>query len=58
MQEVLELQALDAQGPPAVLGWDSSTHFIDEAIQRVLLKGASPKDELAIAAREMNKLIE
>ena len=53
-KKVLRAQAGDAQGPPSVLGWDESTRFIEEAIQRVVLQGANAKDELAKAALGMN----
>ena len=56
-KRVLRLQAQDAQGPPSVLGWDESTRFIEEAIQRVVLQGADVKAELAKAAREADKHI-
>ncbi|MDD4953481.1 MAG: extracellular solute-binding protein [Candidatus Omnitrophica bacterium] len=54
---VLKAQALDAKGPPGVLGWDESTRFIEEAIQRVVLQQADIKKELSRAAVEMNKNI-
>ena len=56
-KQVLKLQAQDAKGPPSVLGWDKSTRFIEEAIQRVVLQGADPKEELAKAARRVDKQI-
>jgi len=52
---ILKSQALDAKGPPSVLGWDESTRFIEEAIQRVVLQGADVREELARAAQEMDK---
>ena len=54
---ILKSQAQDAKGPPAVLGWDESTHFIEEAIQYVVLQGADAKEALARAAKEMDKQI-
>jgi len=46
MKKVLLTQAHDAKGPPAVIGWDGVTRYIDEAIQKIVLKGAKPEDEL------------
>jgi ABC-type glycerol-3-phosphate transport system substrate-binding protein len=43
---VLKSQAQDAKGPPCVLGWDESTRFIEEAIQRVVLQASDPQEEL------------
>lgn len=54
---ILKSQAEDAKGPPSVLGWDESTRFVEEAIQRVVLQGADPKGELSRASREMNKYL-
>lgn len=54
-KEVLKAQALDAKGPPAVLGWDNSTRFIDETIQKVILEGADIEKQLALTTLEMNK---
>ncbi len=56
-KEILRLQAQDAKGPPSVLGWDESTRFIEGAIQRVVLQGADAREELAKAAREMDRYI-
>lgn len=56
-KRVLELQAQDGKGPPSVLGWDESTRFIEEAIQKVILQGAEAKEELAKAAQQMDKYI-
>lgn len=52
-KKVLESQALDAKGPPPVIGWDSSTRFINEAIQMVILKNANSMEELKKAAKSM-----
>jgi ABC-type glycerol-3-phosphate transport system substrate-binding protein len=57
-KEVLESQALDAVGPPAVLGWDGATRFVNEAIQRAILKNTPPKEVLAKAAAEMTDELE
>lgn len=54
-KEVLKLQAQDAKGPPSVLGWDESTRFIEEAIQKVVLQGSDAKEELIKATSEMDK---
>lgn len=55
LKQVLKAQAEDAKGPPAVLGWDEDARFIEEAIQRVVLQGKAAGDELAKAARKMDK---
>lgn len=54
-KEVLESQAKDAKGPPPVLSWDSSTRFINHAVQMVVLKGADAALELDKATVEMQK---
>jgi len=56
-REILKSQAEDAKGPASVLGWDESTRFIEQAIQRVVLQGASAKEELLKAASEVDKNI-
>ncbi|MBU4346173.1 MAG: extracellular solute-binding protein [Candidatus Omnitrophica bacterium] len=56
-KQILKLQAEDGKGPPSVLGWDKSTRFIEQAIQRVVLQGADPEEELSKAAREMDRHI-
>jgi len=53
----LKSQAQDAKGPPSILGWDASTRFIEEAIQRVVLEGADAKEELAKTAGEIDQRI-
>ena len=55
LKEVLERQARDAKGPPPVLAWDSSSRFVNHAIQMVVLKGADPAAELRKATAEMQK---
>lgn len=45
---VLMAQALDAKGPPPVLGWDNTVRFIDQAIQRIILQNAKAEDELKL----------
>ena len=54
-KDVLKDQAKDAKGPPPVLAWDSSTRFIDYAIQMVILKDADPGEELKKASLQMQK---
>jgi multiple sugar transport system substrate-binding protein len=54
-KNILEQQARDAQGPPPVLAWDSSTRFVNHAIQMVILKGADAAGELKKATGEMQK---
>ena len=49
------MQALDAKGPPSVLGWDDSIRFIDQAIQRVILEESAPEYELKKAVAEIEK---
>lgn len=53
MKAVLQQQAQDAQGPPSVDGWTETTHILETAIQRVILQGADPKAELAVAHTAM-----
>jgi ABC-type glycerol-3-phosphate transport system substrate-binding protein len=45
-KRVLIAQALDAKGPPPVLGWDTTTRHINRAIQKIVLKNADIKEEL------------
>ena len=45
-KKVLIAQALDAQGPPPVLGWDTTTRHINQAIQRIILQKAGIVEEL------------
>ncbi len=56
-KEVLKAQAQDAKGPPSVRGWDESTRFIEEAIQRVVLQQADVQKELSRTNHEMDKNI-
>ena len=51
MKSVLKQQAQEAKGPPAVEGWTESTHVLEEAIQRVILKEADPQVELGAATK-------
>ena len=54
-KKVLRAQALEAKGPPPVLGWDDSTRFIDQAIQKVILEGRDIEEELTLTTLEMNR---
>jgi ABC-type glycerol-3-phosphate transport system substrate-binding protein len=56
-KRVLKSQAQDAKGPPSILGWDESTRFIEEAIQKVILQGRDAREELAKTAQELDKRI-
>ena len=55
MKAVLKQQALEAKGPPAVVGWTETTHNLEEAIQNVILKGVDPKVALTEASDAMNR---
>ena len=52
-KRVLQEQAKDAKGPPPVLAWDSSTRFVNQAIQMVVLRGAGSHAQLEEATRKM-----
>lgn len=54
MKAILQEQANDAKGPPAVPGWTETTQLLEAAIQKVILKGATPADELAVVNQAMN----
>jgi len=54
---ILNSQAQDAKGPPSVLGWDESTRFIEEAIQKVILQGTDAQKELNNTAKETDEQI-
>ncbi|MFC1644315.1 extracellular solute-binding protein [Candidatus Omnitrophota bacterium] len=54
-KKVLESQAREAKGPPPVLAWDSSTRFVNYAIQMVVLRGADAATQLKEATRQMQK---
>jgi ABC-type glycerol-3-phosphate transport system substrate-binding protein len=56
-KEVLKTQALDAKGPPSVLGWDDSTRYIDTAIQQVILNKQIPALVLKDASEELDRRI-
>ncbi len=55
LKTILKAQAHDAKGPPSVIGWDEDVHFIEEAIQRVILQGADPQEQLRLATQEIEK---
>lgn len=52
-KSVLEAQAYDAKGPPAVLSWDSSATYVNRAVQMVVLRAADPAEELEKSAADM-----
>ncbi len=54
-KDVLQRQATDAKGPPPVLAWDSSTRFVNQAVQMVVLKNADAAVELKKATLAMQK---
>lgn len=56
--KVLMEQAMDAKGPPSVLGWDDSTRFIDVAVQEAVLNLKDPALLLEKTAEELDKRIE
>ena len=58
IRDVLVAQAHDAKAPPSVLGWNDSTRFVVEAIQKAVVEGGDPKTLLAEAAKAMNERIE
>ncbi|MBL7157403.1 MAG: extracellular solute-binding protein [Candidatus Omnitrophica bacterium] len=53
-KDVLKAQALDAKGPPPVLAWDSKTHYVNEAIQKVILTKKDAKSMLFDATRRID----
>lgn len=55
LKKVLKSQAHDAQGPPPVLGWDSYSRFIDQAIQKVVLTNKNPRETLLQTTDLINK---
>jgi ABC-type glycerol-3-phosphate transport system substrate-binding protein len=57
-KEVLMAQAQDAKAPPPVLGWNDSTRFVVESIQKAIVQEADPSRVLKEAARAMNERIE
>ncbi|MBD3379590.1 MAG: extracellular solute-binding protein [Candidatus Omnitrophica bacterium] len=57
-KDVLVRQAKDAKGPPPVLAWDSSTRFVNEAIQMAIFRNADPATVLRKANEEMERELE
>ena len=55
MKTVLQQQARDAKGPPAVPGWTETTHVLESAIQRIVLQKADVKTELGRVNEELNR---
>ena len=55
LKTILQQQAQEAKGPPAVVGWNESTHLLETAIQRVIFQGADPKAELAQVSDAMDR---
>ncbi|MDD5439192.1 MAG: extracellular solute-binding protein [Candidatus Omnitrophica bacterium] len=55
VKRVLIAQALEAKGPPPVLGWDSTTRFVDQAVQKIILEDAVIEDELTALEQYMNQ---
>jgi len=45
-KRILIAQALDAKGPPPVLGWDTTTRYVNQAIQKIVLQNADIAAEL------------
>ena len=56
-KRVLVDQANDAKGPPPVANWDTNSRFVDEAIQKVVLKKSDPQKELARADIELERML-
>ena len=54
-KKVLKMQAMDAKGPPPVLGWDIYARFIDEAIQKIILAEKDPRETLLRTTELINK---
>ena len=57
MKATLKQQALDAKGPPAVEGWNESTHLIESVIQKVVLYNADPRVELTQVDAAMDRAL-
>ena len=57
MKAILQQQAQEAKGPPAVIGWTETTNALESAIQSVILKDADPKAELAVANEAVSRNI-
>ncbi len=50
---ILESQAMDGRGAPPVRAWDSSSRFVNHAVQMVILRNADPAEELKKATEAM-----
>ena len=57
MKAVLIKQAGEAKGPPAVPGWTETTHLLEAAIQRVILRGQDPGSELSSVNQAMTRAL-
>lgn len=55
MKAVLKQQAQEAKGPPAAIGWTESTHILESAIQKIILKDGEIASELASANDAMKR---
>ncbi|NQU95629.1 MAG: extracellular solute-binding protein [Candidatus Omnitrophica bacterium] len=53
-KKVLKAQALDTKGPPPIVVWETSTRFVNQAIQKVVLTKVDTKKALKEATRLMN----
>ena len=49
MKAVLKQQAQEAKGPPSATGWTETTHVLESAVQKAILKDGDIKADLAIA---------
>lgn len=57
MKAVLQQQAQDAKGPPAIAGWNEITHVLETAIQRTVLHAADPRAELTQVTAAMTQAL-
>ncbi len=58
VKKVLVSQAKDAKAPPSVLGWNDSTRFVVEAIQKAIIQGLNPAKAMEESAAAMDEHIE
>lgn len=56
-KDILFNQANEAKGPPALAEWDSAAKYMDNAIQRVILRGADARAELGRARVELERML-
>ncbi len=56
-KSVLVEQANDAKGPPPVADWDSAAKYVDEAIQKVVLRDGDAKKELETAKVQLQRFL-